>query len=127
MALQVAWRLMFRVNDARAASRSISRVLDILAADVCDGPKPYWKVPALWEVSLCSPFELPAAEGVLGLMLVADGIASGWLIHGPLAADGNITCFEGVFNASDSCRPHIAGLEWASFSLGTFPASASMI
>ena len=120
MPFEVAWSLMFRVNDAAAANRCITRVLAILAANVNDAPKQYWKMPELWEVSLRSPFGATTAEAVLNLMVVADRIASGWLITGPLIVDDAVTSLEGVFNAGAASRPHVAGLEWASFSVGHF-------
>jgi hypothetical protein len=87
-----------------------------MAANVQDGPKPYWKRPELWEVTLNTVFASPAADGVFGLLREADLLASGWLVSGPLIADGEVTVFEGIFSVGPG-RQHIAGLEWASFSV----------
>ena len=118
MQLETFWRLMFRGNNADAAERCLARALAHIAGEVFDGPKPYWKIPVLWEATVCSPFALPTAEGVFGLLVVADRLASGWLVSGPLMADEKLVIFEGVFNPDTSSRPHVAGLEWASFSVG---------
>lgn len=120
MPLEVAWRLMFRVNDRVAADRCLARALGMLTASVCDKPKPYWKQPELWEVSLRSRFGLPAGESVLSLLAAASAMATGWSISGPLIADEQVSVFEGVFDARWG-REHLAGLHWASFSVGVFP------
>ena len=109
MPLAVSWRLMFRANNATAADRCLSRVIGCIPATVHDGPKPYWKRPELWEVTLATVFASPAADGVFGLLGEADRLGSGWLVTGPLMADGEVTVFEGIFNAGLG-RPHIAGL-----------------
>jgi hypothetical protein len=123
MPLEVAWRLMFRVNDASGAGRCLTRTRELLPAEVVEVPKPYWKMPELWEVALRSPFASPAATGVFELLLVANRLASDWLVSGPLIEnDGTVNVFEGVFDVR-SGRPHVAGLSWASFSVGSFPAA----
>jgi len=121
MPLEVAWRLMFRVNDAAGAGRCLTRARELLPAEIVEGPKPYWKIPELWEVALRSPFTSPAATGVFDLLLVANRLASNWFVSGPLIEDATVSVFEGVFDGN-SGRPHIAGLSWASFSVGSFPA-----
>ncbi|MFO0812625.1 MAG: hypothetical protein U0796_05370 [Gemmatales bacterium] len=125
MPLQVAWRLMFRVNDAAGADRCLARTREVLPSEVVEAPKPYWKVPELWEVALRSPFSSPAATGVFELLLVANRIASDWLVSGPLIANDNVSVLEGVFDAK-SGRPHVAGLSWASFSVGDFPPAGGV-
>jgi hypothetical protein len=122
MPLEVAWRLMFRVNDASGADRCLARALELLPCEVVEVPKPYWKMPELWEVALRSLFASPTATGVLELLRVANRLASGWLVSGPLIDNGTISVFEGVFDMK-SGRPHVAGLSWASFSVGNFPAA----
>jgi hypothetical protein len=121
MPLEVAWRLMFRVNDASAAGRCLARTRELLPAEVVGAPKPYWKMPELWEVALRSPFASPAATGVFELLLVANRLASHWHVSGPLIENDTVNVFEGVFHAKFG-RPHVAGLSWASFSVGSFPA-----
>jgi hypothetical protein len=120
MPLQVAWRLMFRVNDASGANRCLARTRDLLPSEVVEAPKPYWKIPELWEVALRSPFASPAATGVFELLLVANRLASDWLVSGPLIENGEVSVLEGVFDAK-SGRPHVPGLSWGSFSVGSFP------
>jgi hypothetical protein len=122
MPLEVSWRLMFRANDGPAALRCLNSVLAILVAEVTDPPKPYWKTPELWEASLRSPLDSPPAEGVLHLLEVADRLGSGWLVSGPVVANGDDITFEGVFQVGPG-RTHIVGLEWASFSVGPLSAS----
>lgn len=123
MPLAVSWRLMFRANSATAADRCLARVVGCITATVSDGPKPYWKQPDLCEVTLSTQFASPTAGGVVGLLAEANRLASGWLVSGPLIVDGEVTVFEGVFNAGPG-RPHVAGLEWASFSVFQ-PSAAS--
>jgi len=122
MPLEVAWRLMFRVNNASRADRCLARTRELLPAEVVDAPKPYWKMPDLWEVALRSPLASPAATGVFELLLVANRLASNWLVSGPLIENDTVSVFEGVFDVK-SGRPHVAGLSWASFSVGSFPAA----
>jgi hypothetical protein len=123
MPLEVAWRLMFRVNDASGADRCLTRTRELLPSEVVEAPKPYWKLPELWEVALRGRFASPAATGVFELLLVANRLASDWLVSGPLIEGDAVNVFEGVFDAN-SGRPHVAGLSWASFTVGSFPAAA---
>jgi len=120
MSLEVAWRLMFRVNDRVAADRCLAGALDRLAASVTEEPKPYWKKPELWEVSLRSQFGSPASEGVVSVLSAANALATGWYVSGPVLVDGQLSGFEGVFD-SQWGRQHVTGLQWASFSVGEFP------
>lgn len=122
MPLEVAWRLMFRVNNRVAADRCLARVLSTLCAEVIDAPKPYWKIPELWEVSLRSEFGSPPAEGITALLQAANSIASGWWVTGPTLNDGELLEFGGVFNNKHG-GSHVPGLEWGSFSVGEFPQS----
>jgi hypothetical protein len=122
MSLEVAWRLMFRVNDAPAMERCVARALEILGAKITGNPKPYWKKPELWEVSFRSPFALPAESGVFEVLRTANCLGTGWLVSGPLVTDGAIAVFDGIFNVGTG-RPHISGLQWASFSVGQFPSA----
>lgn len=116
---QVNWRLMFRVNDAASAARCLASVRKVLPSQVVEAPKPYWKLPELWEVTLRSPLAAPIAEGVLDLLLTANRLANGWLVSGPTLEHGIVTAFSGIFDAKSS-RSHVAGLAWASFSVGDF-------
>jgi hypothetical protein len=122
MALEVAWRLMFRVNDAPAMERCVARALEILGAKLTGNPKPYWKKPEWWEASFRSPFTLPAESGVFEVLRTANCLASDWLVSGPMVTDGAVTVFEGIFDVSTG-RPRISGLQWASFSVGQFPTA----
>jgi hypothetical protein len=82
---------------------------------------PYWKIPELWECNLMS--RIPsgtAAEQVLGCLLTAMSLGTGWYILGTLSAE-SAEGFSGVFNAKgqSSASGPAVGLEWASFDLGT--------
>jgi hypothetical protein len=123
MPLEVAWRLMFRVNDASGAGKCVARAREVLSADIVEAPKPYWKIPELWEVALRSAFASPSPRGVYELLRVADRLASNWYVTGPSVDNDVVRVFEGVFDEK-SGRPHVAGLAWASFSVGDFPAAA---
>jgi len=112
----VIWRLMFRVNDERAANKCLSRAIEAIPATVVESPRPYWKIPELWEMTLQSEFESPVPNGVLETLLAADRIGSDWTVSGPLLVDEEVSVFEGIFNAGPA-RPHVAGLHWASFSV----------
>src|SRR5438128_5257809 len=114
MSLQVAWRLMFRV--ASGADRCLTRTRELLPSEVVEAPKPYWNMPELWEVALRTPFASPAATGVFELLLVANRLASSWLVSGPLIENEDVSVLEGVFDAK-SGRPLVAGLSWGSFSV----------
>ena len=102
MPLETVWRLIFRTNNANAAERCLARALAHIAGEVIDGPKPYWKIPGLWEVTVPSPFVLPAAEGVFGLLVIADRLASGWLVSGPLMAGEKLAMLK---ECSTQARP----------------------
>jgi hypothetical protein len=115
--LQVSWRLVFRAHNFDAASKCLARVLKNVVAEVDEAPKPYTEQAGRWEVSIRSRFAAPTAEGVLGLLVDADQLATGWLVTGPVLSNGSVTTFDGVFSVGPGCRPYVAGLEWASFSV----------
>src|SRR5579885_2915859 len=98
MASTVQWRLMFRVANRAAFDKCLVRTLPLLGAgcEAGDG-RPYWKLPELWECAVTVPAGGgSAAEQVLGCLLSAQRLASGWYIRGTLSAecaDG----FGGVF------------------------------
>jgi hypothetical protein len=82
--------------------------------------KPYWKMPELWECNIESPVCVgTTGEQILGCLVVATRLATGWYILGTLSnesADG----FSGVFNKEQGTVSGAAiGLEWASFDLVT--------
>jgi hypothetical protein len=117
MASSVQWRLMFRVANRAAFDKCLARVLPLLGTrcEASEG-RPYWKVPALWECEVSVPAaEGSAADRVLGCLLAARGLGSGWYILGTLSAD----CadgFSGVFaTGQGGASSHVLGLEWASF------------
>ena len=119
MATVVSWRLMFRVNDRRAFDKCLARLIPLLGPGVVVGEgRPYWKIPALWECAAEGPaLAGSAAEQVLGCLLVAKRLAAGWLVGGPLSADGALG-FSGVFAAGPNGPASFApGLEWASFDI----------
>jgi hypothetical protein len=117
---EVAWRLLFRVNDRVAADRCVASALRRLTAIVTEGPKPYWKQTELWEVCLQSSLAPPVSEGVLLLLVAADALGTGWNVSGPVILDGELSVFEGIFDRRWG-RPHVPGLHWASFSAGSSP------
>lgn len=86
MSLEVAWKLMFRVNNREGADRCVANALGKLSASVTDGPRPYWKQPELWEISLRNNFGSPNSAGVLCLLAMANALATGWYILGPRIA-----------------------------------------
>ena len=120
MGREVAWRLMFRVDDQVKADRCLGQALILIAAlrpKVTHEPKPYWKIAGLWEVSLRGEMRSPAGEGILLLLQAAEKLATGWQVSGLSTEENEVTAFEGVFNASNG-RAHARGLDWASFSVG---------
>jgi hypothetical protein len=119
MASSVCWRLMFRVSDRTALDKCLARTIPLLDAGAAlREAKPYWKVPELWECSLISPAHSgSAANQVLGCLLSAQSLGSGWRVAGSLSAecaDG----FGGVLAVGQGgASSNVAGLEWASFGL----------
>jgi hypothetical protein len=111
---------MFRVPDRSALDKCLARVLPLFGAGVRVGEcRPYWKIPELWECRLVSPASANSvAEQVLGCLLVAQGLASGWYVFGSLLAE-SADGFSGVFAVGQgSGSSKVVGLEWASFDLG---------
>jgi hypothetical protein len=110
---------MFRVNDRRAFDKCLARALPVFGSCVVvSAGRPYWKIPELWECAVHGPALVgSAAEQVLGCLLVARRLASGWFVGGPLSADSALG-FSGVFTAERSGSTSYAlGLEWASFDI----------
>ena len=87
---------------------------------VAGAGRPYWKVTELWECELTTPSgDGSVADQVLLCLLSAQRLASGWFVLGPLSAEG-ADGFSGVFALGQSgASSHVAGLEWASFQLGS--------
>lgn len=123
MPLEVAWRLMFRVNDEVKANCCLDRALQVVPASWSGKVEPYWKMPELWEVSLRSSFALPASNGVFETLTIAGQLGMSWNVTGPLIDNESDVTFEGAFSAEHG-RPHITGLNWASFSVAKFPSIA---
>jgi hypothetical protein len=119
MATTVSWRLMFRVNDRKAFDKCLARVLPQLGSGVVASEgQQYWKIPELWECDVVGP-ELvgSVAEQVLGCLLFANRLASGWYVFGRLSADSALG-FNGVFATGPSgAKSLVVGLEWASFDI----------
>src|SRR5262245_32761608 len=117
MASSVQWRLIFRVANRAALDKCLARVLPVLG-DGCeaDAGRPYWKDPNLWECGVVCPATVESvAETVLGCLLAAQRLASGWYILGSPSAD-SADGFSGVFAAGQSgSASNVPGLEWASF------------
>ena len=113
------WRLLFRVSDRGALDRCLARVLPVFGSGAEVGEcKPYWKIPELGECRLVSPTAGSVAEQVLGCLLVAQGLGSGWYVFGPLSAE-SVEGFSGVFALGQGRgSSKVVGLEWASFDLG---------
>jgi hypothetical protein len=117
MTSSVQWRLMFRVANRAAFDKCLARVLPLLGEGCeTDAGRPYWKDPDLWECGVVCPATVgSAAETVLGCLLAAQQLASGWHILGLLSAD-SADGFSGVFAAGQSgSASNVPGLEWASF------------
>ncbi len=119
MEISVRWRLMFRVGSRDAFQKCLDRALAALGPDSVPGEgQPYWKAPDLWECRVSSP--APAgtvADQVLGTLLAANLLGTGWHLNGALSAV-SATGFSGVLAVGKSgASAHIAGLEWASFDL----------
>jgi hypothetical protein len=115
---RITWRLMFRVNDGRAAQRCIDRVRERLGGEwqvaLCER---YWKMPELWECCLeGAELDRSVAEMVLHCLLLANRLGVGWRVLGPSCAD-RIDGFSGVLAINASGAPSVPGLEWASFDL----------
>jgi hypothetical protein len=111
---------MFRVSDRDALDRCLAGVLPLFGPGVEVGEcRPYWKVSELWECRLVSPASARSvAEQVLGCLLVAQGLASGWYVFGSLSAD-SADGFSGVFAVGQGTgSSKVVGVEWASFDLG---------
>jgi hypothetical protein len=120
MASSVQWRLMFRVANRAAFDKCLARILPLLGDGCAAGEgRPYGKVPELWECGVTVPAAGgSAAEQVLGCLLAAQRLASGWSVLGPLSAE-SAAGFGGVFAVGQGgASSHVAGLEWASFELG---------
>ncbi len=114
----ISWRLLFRVKSQAKALRKIDEVRQAFGRDievsVCER---YWKDESLWECSA----QVPATNGsaadiAFDCLVLAARLGNGWYILG-LGGDGRLQVFSGVFDANRSGRPHLTGLEWASFDL----------
>lgn len=119
----IHWRLMFRVGDRTAFDKCVAQALAAVGPGCKAGEgQPYWKTHELWECSALSPApEGRVADQVLGCLLAAQRLASGWHITGSLAPDAAIG-FGGVFAAGHAgAFSRVAGLEWASFELAGGP------
>jgi hypothetical protein len=124
MPLQVAWRLLFRVNNRAAADRCTAGAQRVVPGLVVgDPPKPYWKSPELWEVSCRSEFTWLDSEGIVAILKAANALGNGWYVMGPSFTDDRLHGFDGVFDVR-SGRAHATGLHWASFSLLVLPRQA---
>jgi hypothetical protein len=112
----ISWRLMFRVKNATKALRKLEEVRQAFGRDInVDASKRYWKDESLWECSVQVPGATgSAAEIVFDCLVLAARLGNGWYVLG-LGGDGGLDVFSGVFDANGSGRPHVAGLEWASF------------
>jgi hypothetical protein len=119
MASTVHWRLMFRVGNRAAFDKCLARALAALGpGGVAGEGRPYWKMPELWECPVESAAPAGAvADQVLGALLAAYRLASGWHLTGSLSADSAIG-FGGVFaEGHRGASARVVGLAWASFEL----------
>jgi hypothetical protein len=114
----IGWRLMFRVKDRTKALRKVEEVRQAFGRDIeFSTSERYWKDESLWDCSVRVPgANGSAADLVFDCLVLAARLGSGWFIDG-LGGDGGLAVFNGVFDASRSGRPHVAGLVWASFDL----------
>lgn len=117
----IQWRLMLRVTNRAAFDKCLSRTLAALGPGCVPGDgKPYWKMPELWECPVSSPAPAGSvADQVLGCLLAANRLGTGWHLNGVLSPD-SATGFGGVLAAgTGGASARIAGLEWASFVLAS--------
>jgi hypothetical protein len=117
MTPSILWRLMFRVANRAAYEKCLTRTLPLLGVGCeADEGRPYWKVPELWECNVvCLLPGGSVAEQVLGCILAAQRLASGWYILGSLSAESAVG-FSGVFSGGHNVSvSSVVGLEWASF------------
>jgi hypothetical protein len=114
----IGWRLMFRVKDRAKAVRRIEEVRRAFGRDIeVSTSERYWKDEGLWDCWVrVAAADGSAADLVFDCLVLAARLGSGWYIGG-LGGDGGLAVFNGVFDASRSGRPHVAGLVWASFDL----------
>lgn len=120
---------MFRVANRAAFDKCLARALPLIGevSEAGEG-RPYWKMPELWECAVAVPATGgSAAEQVLGCLLAAQRLASGWHILGTLSAE-SADGFSGVFAAGHSgAASKVFGLEWAAFDLvAASPAEPSV-
>ena len=116
---------MFRVKNREKALRKIEEVRKAFGRDLDDSrSERYRNDEGLWDCSVQVPgCDGSAAEIAFDCLVLAARVATGWLILGP-GVNGDLRVFEGVFNLGGSSRPHISGLEWASFEL-SFPCTVT--
>jgi len=82
MATSIRWHLMFRVGDRPTFDRCLAGALPMIGPDrEAQGGQPYWKIPELWECTVVPHVaDGSVAEQVLGCLLAAQRLASGWHI-----------------------------------------------
>jgi hypothetical protein len=114
----ISWRLMFCVKNRTKALRKIEEVRQAFGRDIeVSASERYWKDESLWECSVqVQGANGSAADIVFDCLVLAARLGNGWYILG-LGGDGGLQVFSGVFDANRSGRPHLTGLEWASFDL----------
>jgi hypothetical protein len=110
--------LFFRVKNHTKALRKIDEVRRAFGRDLKIAvDERYWKDKNLWECSFwVEGADGSAADVVLDCLVLAARLGNGWYVLG-LGGDGAVENFGGVLNGSQGGRPHIMGLEWASFDL----------
>jgi hypothetical protein len=114
----IYWGLMFRLKDHAKALRKIEQVRQAFGRLIeVSGCERYRKDQGLWDCNVhIRAHAGSAAEVVFDCLVLAARLGTGWYIVGP-GEDGSYSVFDGVFNVSQSGRPHVSGLEWGNFSL----------
>jgi hypothetical protein len=115
----IAWRLLFRVKDLHKAQGRLEAVRQALGVEMTvTACQQYWKIPELWDCSLVSKDVVkPLPEAVFDCLVLASQLGNGWYLQGPLVKNGALAIFDGVLDVQKSSTPHVAGLEWGSFSI----------
>lgn len=115
----VGWTLMFRVRNHEKATKELRRAEELLGTELCLGAcERYWKIPEQWTCSAETYFEAPSmAEQITGCLLLANRLAIGWHVLGPiLGSDGTLQSFAGIFARRNS-GAKLSSLEWAQFQI----------
>ncbi|MGW2295347.1 hypothetical protein [Streptomyces violaceorubidus] len=109
----IRWGCFARVNDRRAAERTVGRLAALLDRPVhIESYERYGKYPELAELCLTSPLGAAGPEAaLLGVLRSAWLIASPWALSAP-GPDGG---FDAIASANTGARFAVPGVEWMEF------------